>query len=264
MGKMYYNEEEAAARLGVGTQDLAKLERDNKLRVFRDGIKKMYKTEEVDALAGQTAEVQFGPGGDAVSLSEAEATPPPKKEDTVITAQGISIFDDEDLEIEQADPMAKTQIAPSMEDQAALEGVGSGSGLLDLTRESDDTSLGAEVLDHIDMETSVSTGPAESAGELGVAPQSMAPGEPMYVMAADATAGLFGGMAAGGAIIALLLAGLAAGVLFDEGSGLMMTLKENVVAVLGGGLGAVIVLAVIGLFLGKASADRQAMRRMSV
>ena len=31
----------------------------------------------------------------------------------------------------------------------SLESVGSGSGLLDLTRESDDTSLGAELLDEI-------------------------------------------------------------------------------------------------------------------
>jgi hypothetical protein len=34
-------------------------------------------------------------------------------------------------------------------DELSLEGVGSGSGLLDLTRESDDTSLGAELLDEI-------------------------------------------------------------------------------------------------------------------
>ena len=45
--------------------------------------------------------------------------------------------------------MAKPQIAPALEEQIATEGVGSGSGLLDLTRESDDTSLGAEVLDNI-------------------------------------------------------------------------------------------------------------------
>ena len=48
-----------------------------------------------------------------------------------------------------ADSHAQTQIQPAVEDQLSLEGVGSGSGLLDLTRESDDTSLGAELLDEI-------------------------------------------------------------------------------------------------------------------
>jgi hypothetical protein len=96
---------------------------------------------------------------DELSLADetqalAAPTEQSQKEDTVITSEGISIFDDEDLEIEEADPMAKTQIAPSLDDQIALDGVGSGSGLLDLTRESDDTSLGAEVLDQIDMEGS--------------------------------------------------------------------------------------------------------------
>jgi PAS domain S-box-containing protein len=85
------------------------------------------------------------PATDTISfpyfVDQYDAAPEPKtpgKEDTVITAEGISIFDDEDLEIEAADPMAKTQIAPSLDDQVAIEGVGSGSGLLDLTRESDE------------------------------------------------------------------------------------------------------------------------------
>ncbi|MDW8262990.1 MAG: hypothetical protein RMJ35_10740, partial [Phycisphaerales bacterium] len=48
-----------------------------------------------------------------------------------------------------ADPMAQTNIQSVIGDQVTMEGVGSGSGLLDLTRESDDTSLGAELLDEI-------------------------------------------------------------------------------------------------------------------
>src|SRR5207248_2496317 len=50
---------------------------------------------------------------------------------------------------ESADPSAQTNIASNVPDQVSLESVGSGSGLLDLTRESDDTSLGAELLDEI-------------------------------------------------------------------------------------------------------------------
>lgn len=56
---------------------------------------------------------------------------------------GISVFDDDELGF-QPDPMGETQIAATVEELAS---VGSGSGLLDLTRESDGTSLGPELLD---------------------------------------------------------------------------------------------------------------------
>ncbi len=75
--------------------------------------------------------------------------------------KGISVFDDDELEIE-SDPMGETQIAASVKE---LDSVGSGSGLLDLTRESDDTSLGAELLDVI----SPSAEPAEAETEVEAA-----------------------------------------------------------------------------------------------
>jgi hypothetical protein len=62
---------------------------------------------------------------------------------------GISVFDAG--EVEPVDPSAQTVVtnAVGVDEELALESVGSGSGLLDLTRESDDTSLGAELLDEI-------------------------------------------------------------------------------------------------------------------
>ena len=62
---------------------------------------------------------------------------------------GISIFSED--EVGDSDDMAATQVtdSPIDDEDLALESVGSGSGLLDLTRESDDTSLGAELLDEI-------------------------------------------------------------------------------------------------------------------
>jgi len=67
---------------------------------------------------------------------------------SVGSRQGINVFGD-DTHM-GADPMAQTAMpgAGSMAD-LNLEGIGSGSGLLDLTRESDETSLGAELLDEI-------------------------------------------------------------------------------------------------------------------
>ena len=47
------------------------------------------------------------------------------------------------------DDSAETRVSGAVDEELSLESVGSGSGLLDLTRESDDTSLGAELLDEV-------------------------------------------------------------------------------------------------------------------
>ncbi|MBK8267207.1 MAG: helix-turn-helix domain-containing protein [Planctomycetes bacterium] len=70
---------------------------------------------------------------------------PIAKEGTKVTKPGISVFDEEELGV-PSDPMGETQISSGVEE---FDSVGSGSGLLDLTQESDDTSLGAELLDVI-------------------------------------------------------------------------------------------------------------------
>lgn len=85
---------------------------------------------------------------DVIALDEAIDEPRKSKGDTAIGNLGIQVFDDADLQIE-SDPMAKTHITAPADQEMALESIGSGSGLLDLTRESDDTSLGAELLDVI-------------------------------------------------------------------------------------------------------------------
>jgi len=90
-------------------------------------------------------------GEDVITLDEVDknVVEGMKKDDTVITNIGISVFDEEDLEI-AADPMAKT-VMSGADEGLGLDGSSAGSGLLDLTRESDDTSLGAELLEGIDM-----------------------------------------------------------------------------------------------------------------
>ncbi len=107
-------------------------------------------------------------GADVLSLDEVDkdAAGGLKKDDTVITNIGISVFDEDDLEIAAADPMAKTLLTAS--EDMAMDGSAAGSGLLDLTRESDDTSLGADLLEGIDMgDTQETLTPAseEAAGE---------------------------------------------------------------------------------------------------
>ena len=197
MAKMFYSLEEACDKLNMSEDQIKALVRQAKLREFRDAGKVNYKVEEVDALVAEVADdssaesgsgelvlepaeestidLAMGSTGDMLSLEEADAdetttgeeTEEKKKDDTVVTSVGISVFD-EDEEIEGvADPLAQTVVSGASAGGLGIEGVGSGSGLLDLTRESDDTSLGAELLDEIypgEQEDGAEMGEATRAG----------------------------------------------------------------------------------------------------
>src|SRR2546421_1671038 len=118
---------------------------------------------------------------------------------------GINVFTADDS-VEHADPGAQTAITPA--DQVNLEGVGSGSGLLDLTRESDDTSLGAELLDEItpgskSKRPRSGTDSGISAAESGEGRRVVTP-PAIYVEAPDPLAPALGGLAFGAAIFALI------------------------------------------------------------
>ncbi len=259
MAKVYYTDVEAAAKLNISMNELANYVRDGKLRSFQDGLKKMFKVEDVDKLAG-AGEVELAPADSGISLSEADKPRPTGKEDTVITAEGISIFDDEDLEIEAADPMAKTQIAPTLDEQVSIEGVGSGSGLLDLTRESDDTSLG-EVLEHIDEPTSAAVGSSLEGEEAGTAAVGVAEGPavmPVFVEVTDPASGAFNGILVALAVVMLGASMVAIGVLMRS-AGLASSLHENLIPALIIGLVVVIAGAAIGFMMGKSAAARQAL-----
>jgi len=280
--KMYYTEQEAADMLGVSLDELAQYVRDQRLQVFKDGNKNMYKGQEVEDLAGPGAgEIELSPADDSlgdadpmartvmdtpdtVSLADADSVSGAGsggKEDTVITAEGISIFDEEDLEIETADPMAKTQIAPSLEDQIALDGVGSGSGLLDLTQESDDTSLGAELLDHIDIEEPVDPVAFDATEQAAVAIQPVAT---EYVVdsdnvteAPDALSGLFAGIMVGCAAVALLVGAVSIAAITDIIPKYITTMDNKLMMVMVVSAAFALVAGGLGLMLGKATASRR-------
>lgn len=151
MAKMFYTLEEAAQKLGVDEQAVKDMAARNELQQFRDGDKLMFKRDQIDAKSSGGA--SDGPipladsaVNDAIDLRADTAAP--TAEDSR-EATGVSVFDAGEVDL--ADPMAQTQVTQPMidDEDLALESVGSGSGLLDLTRESDDTSLGAELLDEI-------------------------------------------------------------------------------------------------------------------
>jgi hypothetical protein len=201
---------------------------------------------------------------DAVALDQIKPVTTPGKEDTAITSEGISIFDEEDLDVELADPMAKTQIAPSLEDQVSIDGVGSGSGLLDLTRESDDTSLGAELWDGIDGEAA-----AADVGDVGTAAGAAFPTpademveQPAFVEAIDRNAGLYQGLVIGAAILGLVCGGVMLAAMVGLVPGYLQWLQTNMTGIVVGLVGVVGVAALAGWHVGRSAADRKlAMRQ---
>lgn len=211
MAKMFYSAKEAAAKLGKSEDDLKNLVRSGTLREFRDAGSVNYKAEDIDKLAAggrapskspspspspsasssgeivlepaDDSGIQLAPSSsDVLNLAEADAddtqagasSSKKKKEGTVVPSVGVSVFDEEDLG-EFVDPLAQTAVSDVA--GLGLEGVGSGSGILDLTRESDDTSLGAELLEEIysDEETgTVEMGEATRAGVDAAIPDARA------------------------------------------------------------------------------------------
>ena len=262
--KMYYSEEETIEKLGITSEELQKMVQEGKLHAYLDGSRKVYKAEEVDALSPQQEQevVELTPAEDttqdAVPLSEAEKTEGgDKKEETVISSEGITVFDEEDLEVPTADPMAKTTIAPGLvEDEISLEGAGSGSGLLDLTRESDDTSLGAEVLEHIDMESAV---PSSSAALEAITEEPAAEVSteaPVVVEEIDPTSGMFSGLAIGACVVMLVMVAVVIAAMTGTVPGYVEALQKHwsAFAVIAGVV--MVILAIVGYLLGKSSAQK--------
>ncbi len=205
-------------------------------------------------------------GRDIVSLEEVDksAVEGMKKDDTVITNIGISVFDDDDLEI-KADPMAKTLMTGG-DEHLGLDGSGGGSGLLELTRESDDTSLGAELLEGIDMgdtaETAVSaTGPtteepaqAEPEEVLPAAEETFAPAAvavPMVVGTVEAASPAFTGLLVSGALVMGLLSAASIALVQGACPEYLLTLASQFWFLLPGCLLAGGAGAAIGWFVGQ-------------
>jgi len=301
MAKMFYTTEEAAGRLGISLDQLKDYITQNKLREFRDGARVMFKVDQVDKIATESkaGTKAGGPAGasgtsmdlapmdskvglDALSLADSNPGRA-AKEDTVMTGgtkggsksgskSGKPMF--ESGEIKMADSGAQTQIQPAVEDQLQLEGVGSGSGLLDLTRESDDTSLGAELLDEI-----YPGGDQKESGQVGSAsgifeqPPSMESthGQPAIATAEtpssivmqtvevserpDSTAGAFGGIALAAAMVLVFGIVALAATYLGTTPGWLEAVSGSTNVMIFAGVCAVVALlfALGGFFFGKAT-----------
>ena len=154
MSRMFYSLPEAAAKLGKSEDDVRGMIESGTLQEFRDGEQVMLKVEQVDLLAGDDEG-----GGEMIPLADSSELEPIglassgsasgfSLEDSAADQTGISIFDPEGEE--EVDPAAATQVSGSIAPVAEFGSASaSGSGLANIAIDSDDTSLGADLLEDV-------------------------------------------------------------------------------------------------------------------
>jgi len=198
------------------------------------------------------------PGGftDDLDLSAELAAPAPTDDSGDISS----------LELGEA---GETRVGEGIDD-LTLESVGSGSGLLDLTRESDDTSLGAELLEEVYssdddfVDVPAASGLFEAAEASGAAEVITGSNEGVAIAAAPVSGAVVAaqvwdpagsGLSAGislGALVCLLGIFAIVGVgLIGGSSGLAPLIGEKLWIWTGGIAAGTVLLGIIGMFIGK-------------
>ncbi len=283
MAKMFYSLDEAAQRLGKSASEVQAMAASGQLQEFKDRDKLMFKREQVDLLAGggKGDSASFIPlagnegssmglqlddsGGGSKSGSKGgsgqiELDDPASKEKS-----GISIFDTEGTE--EGDPSAVTRITETRgADDITLESVGSGSGLLDLTREADDTSLGADLLEDVyKPDEDGGSGGSQTQGASGLFETTAAPSDVaaaaaagmggIGMVAAEPYDGMGSGWAGGAALVATLVVAVTLVTvllgLMGADNPIATMVGPNALIFAGIGLVVLIIVAGIGAFLGK-------------
>ena len=311
MAANYYKMQEVMDKLKKSEKEVQDLVKEGKLRQYMDAGKPVFKVEDVDALAENLFGLDLTAGGSELDISveeSGEITLEPDEDDkekvdkdkeseggfglsqmgdltsadTNVGTVGINLLSGtEDAYKLTEDTKAETQAGDideieSLDADSNLESFGSGSGLLDLSLQADDTSLGA-VLDDIlptgaeggdigaepvadevglvgeaeELEGKAESGQAAAqiGGEPAAAP-AMAPGGPAMVAVApeDPASGIYGAMMFL-PVLALMLAGIIlTAAIQDVSPSLLKTLVETTVAdinliwIVAGVLGLVVLL----------------------
>ena len=219
MSKMFLTMEEAAEEIGMSVDDVKKMIEEGKLQEFKQNDEVMIKSDQL-ALAADDGEVNLDDSviGDAMSLEDSFSDMIELDDDASSSGSAIGLADSNEATGISAFDTALAQEPPAAavtgDDDFNLEdNLESGSQMLDLTRESDDSMVGAELMtqsfedeEMLDLPSSASgifnrmeeDGGAQSvAAALGNSPMSV----PVAVEEYD---GASSGMALGGMITAAL------------------------------------------------------------
>ena len=276
--KMFYTAEEAAAKLGKSVEELLAMAKRGEIQEFKQGDKVQFKAEQVNLLAGADEDLGEIPlalddsrSGSGIDLADSfvqPAAPSAPKKPAAPAAKAPSLMDSsEETGISAFEASRFGQKATS-DSGISLETVGSGSGLLDLTRESEDTQLGADLIAQT-FEDDSSVEPianasglfeaagAESGGNAVVGTVAPVAGMALMPMAAEAYDGKWSGLAGGlmiGSAAAMVVLGIIAATMSGGNASWIATAVAENLPVWGGGLlGVTLVAGGVGFFIGKAT-----------
>jgi hypothetical protein len=266
MSKIFYTLDEAAAKLKKSPENVKQMVSEGKLQEFRDRDRLMFKVDQVNLLAsgGDDDLIPLADSGDLGTITLSSDSGSGMQLESPKEQTGISIFDAD--QTEEADPSAVTQITESAHSELSLETVGSGSGLLDLTREADDTSLGQDLLEEVTSPAGVAETTYEQTESVALFESTGAESDVSVVAVSGATmavavepydgtwSGIAGGMALGMVLLlAFTLALTIFGLSQQPGMPLINMVGENLMMWVGIGAGAILLLGIIGLVVGKKS-----------
>ena len=196
MAGMFYSLQEVAAKLNRTEEEVKELVKEGRLREFRDGPNLLFKVDEVEALMTDTGIMtpkKTSAGTEQEADEEEISLAPETVEgtdaedelaggDTAMAGEGINVLGETDSDYQMADDtMGETKVTSGeasleeIEEDVNLDTFGSGSGLLDLSLQADDTSLGG-ILDEI---YTPEGGEDQEAGEAGSAMEVAAEAEQM-------------------------------------------------------------------------------------
>lgn len=265
MSKMFLTLKEAAEKLGRSVEDVQALIADGTLQEFKQGDDAMLKTDQVDLLAsGAGIAAGDSSAGDQVSLEDS-FTEVIELDDGSASGSAIGLADsNEATGISAFDTALGGK--PLGDDDANLDSFGSGSQLLDLTRESDDSMVGAELMaesfeddDPVEIPASASgifnrmeeeERGAGVAAALGAGPMAM----PMVIEEYDGAGSGLGLGAMIAASISMVVVGLIViAILEGGGSPIATTISNNLVMGFAIPLVLLFILLGVGFVVGRAT-----------
>jgi hypothetical protein len=273
-GKSFLTIEEAAQRLGKSTSEVNALADKGLLqRVMHEGVAK-FRVEQVDLLAkaddssagefkmldesGAPIGLADSGGGSAIAPAKGAAKSASPLDDSVLGLADSGGMSPEKTGISAL--TGKTRAGDAVE--IGMETVGSGSGLLDLTRESEETALGAELMEQAFSNEDAGASAVGASGlfdatgsDAGGAGSSPVVGAGMMVPEAydGGWSGLTVGVMIAGMAAMVVVALVALGAATGGGSSVGSIFTGNLMAWAGGLAGITAVFGLVGFFVGRAS-----------
>lgn len=268
--KMFYTAEEAAAKLGKSVDQVLEMGKRGEIQEFRDRDKVMFKAEQINLLAGEEEggdiplALEDSSHGAAIDLADSTgARRAPSAPSSKANARTMA-DSSEETGISAFEASRFGQDKKGGSGELSLETVGSGSGLLDLTRENDDSLSGAALIedafsndDNVEMPANASglfeaAGGGESGGNTVAAGGATMTMMPMMVEAYD---GSWSGAGIGlmiGAAISLVCVLIMAVVTSTGSVPALATMFTDNMPIWGGGLALVaIVCGIAGFAIGR-------------